>query len=134
MSQRTTFSSGSAWERRYGYARAVREGDYVFVSGTTAVREGQVVGRGDPALQTECIFEIVQEALQALGAELADVVRVRILRTDISRADEIGMVMGAVFRDVGRQPAATMVEVSRLIDPALLVEVEVDAIASPGGP
>lgn len=129
MRDRVEITSGSVWETRYGYARAVRSGSQVFVSGTTAIRDGTVVGIGDARLQTERIFEIIEDALRRLGGSLEDIVRLRVYTTDIARAAEIGEVLGQTFRD--RHPAATMVEVSRLIDPDLLVEVEADAIFAP---
>lgn len=130
---RTRVSSGGPWEDAVGYSRAVRVGDLVVVSGTTAAAEGGgAVGGDDPAAQTREALRRVAVALEQLGASLADVVRTRIYVTDISRWAEVGRVHGEVFADV--RPVATMVEVSRLIDPALLVEVEVDAVVPPADP
>lgn len=123
---RRTVSSGARWEPVVGYARAVRVGPWVAVSGTTAAAEGGgAVGGDDPALQAREALTRVAAALGQLGASLADVVRTRVYVTDIARWEEVGRVHGAFFGDV--RPATTMVEVSALIDPALLVEVEADA-------
>jgi enamine deaminase RidA (YjgF/YER057c/UK114 family) len=125
--QRQNISSGAPWEPIVGYSRAVRLGPHVQVAGTTAVdAEGNVVGAGDPYAQTVQILKIVEAALAEAGATMADVVRTRTFTTDISRWQEIGRAHGEFFRDV--RPAATMVEVSRLIAPEMLVEIEVDAI------
>jgi enamine deaminase RidA (YjgF/YER057c/UK114 family) len=125
--QRQNVSSGAPWEPIVGYSRAVRLGPHVQVAGTTAVdAEGNVVGAGDPYAQTVQILKIVEAALAEAGATMADVVRTRTFTTDISRWQEIGRAHGEFFRDV--RPAATMVEVSRLIAPEMLVEIEVDAI------
>jgi enamine deaminase RidA (YjgF/YER057c/UK114 family) len=126
MGERMEIASGSPWEARYGYSRVVRAGSHVWVSGTTAMREGAVVGAGDMRAQTIRAFAIIEEALRQAGARLQDIVRVRIFTTDIGRADDIGQVMGTLFREF--HPAATLVEVSKLINPDLLVEVEVDAL------
>jgi enamine deaminase RidA (YjgF/YER057c/UK114 family) len=122
-------SSGTIWERKYGYSRAVQAGNFVFVAGTTAVDEhGAVMAPGSPAGQAKFIYEKIARALAEAGASLADVVRVRTFVTDISRWEEVGEVQGQVFRDI--RPAATLVEVSALVSPELLVEIEVDAIVS----
>ena len=123
--------SGTAWEASVGYSRAVRVGDLVHVAGTTAVRDGEVVGVGDAYVQTRVALQIVGEALDACGASFADVVRTRLYVTDIRRWEEIGRAHGEVFADV--RPAATMVQVSALIDPDLLVEVEAEAVVTPPG-
>ena len=123
---RERVSTGSVWEDLVGYSRAVRVGDTVHVSGTTAVRDGQVVGAGNPYTQTRVALEIVIAALAELGATPADVVRTRMFVTDISRWEEYGRAHGEVFRDV--RPTASMLEVSALIHPDLLVEIEAEAI------
>lgn len=127
MADRTNISSGSRWEPLVGYSRAVRLGDAVYVAGTTAVgEEGEVVGIGDPYLQTVYILRKIEDALRRAGAGLADVVRTRMFVTDITRWEEIGRAHGEFFGDI--RPASTMVEVRRLIDPDLLVEIEAEAV------
>jgi enamine deaminase RidA (YjgF/YER057c/UK114 family) len=124
---RKRISSGTEWEERVGYSRAVRVGDRVHVSGTTATDDaGDIVGAGDPAAQTRQALANVEAALERAGAGIEDVVRTRLFVTDIDDWEAIGEVHGEVFGDV--RPATTMVEVARLIDPALVVEVEADAV------
>ncbi len=126
MSDRKNISSGAPWESIVGYSRAVRIGNHVWVAGTTATDEhGKVVGAGDAAVQTRYALQIIGRALNEAGVTFADVVRTRTFVTDISQWEAIGRVHGEFFGDV--RPAATMVEVSKLIDPAHLVEIEVDA-------
>lgn len=109
-----------------GYSRAVRIGNHIWVSGTTATDEnGKVVGAGDAEAQTRYVLLKIERALHEAGASMANVVRTRMFVTDISLWEEIGRVHGEFFADV--RPAATMVEVSKLIDPGHLVEIEVDA-------
>jgi enamine deaminase RidA (YjgF/YER057c/UK114 family) len=120
--------TGTAWETSVGYSRAVRVGDLVHVAGTTAVRDGAVVGVGDAYEQTRVALQIVGEALAECGAGYADVVRTRLYVTDIGRWEEVGRAHGEVFAEV--RPAASMVQVAALIDPDLLVEVEVDAVVT----
>jgi enamine deaminase RidA (YjgF/YER057c/UK114 family) len=122
-------SSGTAWEPIVGYSRAVAAGDYVFVSGCTSVAGADFVHPGDSYGQTVQAIANVRAALEALGADLADVVRTRLFVTDISRWQEYGRAHGEAFATV--MPATSMVEVSRLIDPRMLVEVEAVAY-SPG--
>jgi len=126
MADRQLISSGTIWERKFGYSRAVRIGDVIAVAGTTAVDEnGVVVGAGDPAAQARFIFQKIGRALAEAGASLEDVVRVRTFVTDISRWEDVARVQGEVFAEI--RPAATLVEVSALVAPELLVEIEVDA-------
>ncbi len=127
MQERKLISSGTAWEKKYGYSRAVRVGNLVAVAGTTAVDEnGTVVGPGSPFEQATFIFQKIEKALMQAGSSLQDVVRVRTFITDISRWEEVARAQGNVFGDI--RPAATLVQVSALISPDLLVEIEVDAI------
>ena len=124
---RQLISSGGPWEQVVGYSRAVREGNHVFVAGTTAANaDGSIAGGADPYLQAVRCFEIISEALAEAGASRADVVRTRMFVTNIAQWQEFGRAHGEYFKDV--RPAATMVQVAALIDPAMLIEVEVDAI------
>lgn len=122
---RQNISGTSPWEARVGYSRAVRVGNTVHVAGTTATRDS-VVGVGDAYAQTRVALEIIQGALAEAGARLEDVVRTRLFVTDISRWEEIGRAHGEVFGEI--RPASTMVQVSALIDPAHLVEIEAEAV------
>ncbi len=124
---RTHVSSGTPWEPLIGYSRALRVGQWVFVSGTTATDSaGDVVGRDDPYLQTQQILRNIAWALEQVGGSLADVVRTRIYLTDISQWKEIGQAHGEAFGE--SRPATAMVQVAGLIAPTMLVEIEADAI------
>lgn len=125
--ERQLISSGTIWERKFGYSRAVKAGNFVFVAGTTAVNEkGEVVGGNDPYQQAVFIYQKIEKALTEAGASLQDVVRVRTFVTNIKRWEEVAKAQGEVFADI--RPAATLVEVKALVEPELLVEIEVDAL------
>lgn len=125
--ERQRVSTGTLWEGIVGYSRAIRTGQHIAVTGTIALDEnGQVVGLDDPAAQTRRIIEIAQKALKELGATLEHVYQSRIYVTDISQWEAIGRVHGEFFRDI--RPATTMVEVSRLVIPEALVEIEFSAM------
>lgn len=120
-------SSGAPWEDTVGYSRAVRAGDHVFVAGTTAVDESSVViGEGDPYAQAAAVFRKIEAALAQAGASMRDVVRTRIFVTDMAFSEAVGRAHGEFFSDI--RPAATMVQVVKLIDPRMLVEIEADAV------
>lgn len=125
---RKNISSGATWEEIVGYSRAVRTGNSIAVAGTTAVENGKVIAENDPAGQTRHILQIIKKAIEEAGGSLEDVTRTRIYVTDISRWEEVGRVHGEFFKEI--KPASTMVEVSRLIGPGIVVEIEADAVIS----
>jgi len=125
--RRQLYSSGTSWEPVVGYSRAVRVDGRIWVSGTTSTgSDGDIVGKGDPYAQAKQAIANIERALAAAGAVLADVVRTRIFVTDIAHWQDIGRAHGEAFANI--RPATTMVEVARLIDPDLLVEIEADAV------
>jgi enamine deaminase RidA (YjgF/YER057c/UK114 family) len=126
MVPRQKVAGGTRWEPLVGYSRAVRVGPTVYVSGTTATdAHGSIVGT-DPYTQTRQVLRNIEQALVACGATLTDVVRTRIFVTNIAQWEEVGRAHGEVFGAI--RPATTMVEVRRLIDPAMLVEIEAEAV------
>jgi len=130
-SNRVNIRSGAPWEPVVGYSRAVRVGQFVAVSGSAAVdADGKLVGEGDMYAQTKQCIRVIEDALEKAGASLSDVVRTRTFVTDISLWAEVARAHQEAFGDVG--PATSMVEVSRLIDPAMLVEIEADAVINDG--
>ena len=126
MQERQKYSSGAKWEKIVGYSRAVKVGTRIYVTGTTATDENSnIVGIDDAYAQTVQTIKNIESALKALGASLENVVRTRMFVTDISRWEEYGRAHGEFFREI--MPATTMVEVSKLIDEKMLIEIEADA-------
>ena len=126
MKKRENISSGAIWEDKFGYSRAVKVDDLIEISGTTAVNGSEVIAVGDPYEQTKFIIEKFSSVLEKAGSSLKDIVRVRIYVREISHWEEIGKAFFEYFKNI--RPAATLVEVSSLIDPQLLVEMEATAI------
>jgi enamine deaminase RidA (YjgF/YER057c/UK114 family) len=131
MPERQLISSGSPFEPRVGFSRAVRVGDTVYLSGTVAWdEEGKIAGDGDAYAQTKQTIANIEKALKEAGSALRDVVRTRMFVTDISRIDEVGRAHGEAFGEI--RPASTMVEVTALATPEMLVEIEADAVVGSG--
>jgi len=123
---RTRYASGTPWEPKVGYSRAVRVGSHIYISGTTATApDGSLVGRGDAYVQTVQALDNIERALGALGSERADIVRVRVYVTDLGDFEAIARALGERFGEV--RPANTLVQVAALIDPAMKVEIDADA-------
>lgn len=123
--KRQIHTTGTKWEDSIGYCRALKIGELIEVSGTVASDEGKLVGKGDPYKQAQFILQKIEKAIKALGGEMKDVVRTRIYVKDIKHWDKIGKAHAEYFRNV--KPATTMVEVSQMINPGFLVEIEATA-------
>ena len=126
MSDRIKYSSGVIWEDIVGYSRAVKIKDRILISGTTSIVEGKIVGENDPYIQTKTIIDKLEVVLLLAGSKLEDVVRLRVYVTDISRWEEVGRALGETFKDI--KPSQTLVGVSALVDPKMLVEIEAEAV------
>ena len=127
MATRTNISSGAPYEPIFGYSRAVKIGNQIFVSGSTAIQpDGTVAGVGDPYAQAIATFRTIEKALQQAGASMKHVVRTRMFSTNVAHTDAIGKAHAEFFRDI--RPASTLVEVSRLVHPDMLIEIEADAV------
>jgi len=125
--KRQTYESGTPWEPVFGYSRALRVGPFVYISGTTATdADGNIVGTGDAYIQTAQILENIKSALERMGARIEDIVRTRIYVTNIDDWEKIAKAHSEVFKGV--KPASALVEIKRLVSPAMLVEIEADAV------
>lgn len=127
-SDRKLYSSGAEWEDIAGYSRAVRVGDVIEVAGTTSMRDGELIGKGDIYLQTKTILSIIKEAIEGLGGDISQTTRTRMFVTDISQWESVAKAHGEIFGSI--KPTTTMVEVSKLINPDMMVEIEATAIVS----
>jgi len=128
MSDRVKYSSGVIWEDLVGYSRAVKIYDRILISGTTSIVDGKIIGDGDPYLQTKTIIDKLKTVLHQAGSRLEDIVRLRVYVTDILRWEEVGRALGESFKKI--KPAQTLVAVSALVDPKMMVEIEAEAVIS----
>ena len=124
--ERTLFSSGAKWEDVVGYSRAIRHGNVIEVSGSTSLENGKLVGIGDIALQTRTTLNVIKKAINGLGGEMKDIIRTRIYVTDIKLWEQVAVVHGEIFNEI--KPVTSLIEISALIDPDMLVEIEATAI------
>ena len=124
--QKQLFSSGAKWEGIVGYSRAVKVGNVIEISGTTAVDGEEIIGKGDVYAQAVFIFQKIEKVLQEAGSSMKDVIRTRMYVTDISKWEDAGRAHALFFKEI--KPATTMVEVSKLINDDLLIEIEVSAV------
>lgn len=124
--QKQLFSSGAKWEDIVGYSRAVKAGNVIEISGTTAVDGEKIIGKGDVYAQTVFIFQKIEKVLQEAGSSMKDIIRTRMYVTDISKWKDAGRAHALFFKEI--KPATTMVEVSKLINDDLLIEIEVSAV------
>ncbi len=125
--ERQNVASGSAWEPLRGYSRAVRIGDKLYISGTTAVdRAGEVIGSGDPYKQTKYVIRVIAQVLKVQGFTMSDVIRTRLFVTDISKWDDYAQAHREAFEQI--RPASSIVQVAKLVDPRLMIEMEVEAV------
>ena len=126
MNKRKNYSSGAVWEDVVGYSRAVKIDNWIIVSGTTSIDNNKIIGEGNIYLQTKTILNKIEKVLNEAGSGLDSVVRTRIYVTDISKWEEVGKAHGEFFKNI--KPATSMVQVSALIDPKMLVEIEAEAV------
>ena len=126
MGNKQLFSSGASWENEVGYSRAIRVGNLIEVAGTTSVDGDSIAGKGDVYAQAIFIFEKIEKILITAGSSMKDVIRTRMYVTDISKWQDVGKAHALFFKEI--KPVATMLEVQKLIDPELLIEIEVTAI------
>ena len=128
MSDRVKYSSGVIWEDLVGYSRAVKIDNRILISGTTSIVDGKIIGEGDPYLQTRIIIDKLETVLHQAESKLEDIVRLRVFVTDISGWEEVGRALGETFKKI--KPAQTLVGVSALVDPKMMVEIEAEAVLS----